>query len=68
MKLSGEAAEYMGQRHRLGIAVGATYDFDEYKPHITLSYDVGVLEFPDNEYTLDLGFNEYKEDLEEDWS
>ena len=49
---------------------GATYDYPEYLPHITLSYDydmpqaVGITPFPHN---IILG-EEYVEDLNLDWS
>jgi hypothetical protein len=59
---------YLHIRFEEAIASGATYDFDEYKPHVTLSYDIGdfdwqslpQLSFPliiAGEYceTLDLG-------------
>ncbi len=32
---------YLHIRFHEAMAAGATYDFDEYKPHVTLSYDVG---------------------------
>lgn len=32
---------YLHSRFNEAIAMGATYDYDEYKPHITLSYDAG---------------------------
>jgi hypothetical protein len=48
----------------------ATYDFDEYKPHITLSYDVGDLQCKniptfDGEIKI---VEEYGEDLDLDWA
>lgn len=48
----------------------ATYDFDEYKPHITLSYDVGDLDYknlPMIEEELEI-VEEYSEDLNLDWA
>lgn len=52
----------------------ATYDYDEYKPHITLSYDVGDDWFP-NVSTISFKDNsqvtissEYIEDLDLDWA
>ncbi len=48
----------------------ATYDFDEYKPHITLSYDVGNLDYknlPMIEEELEI-VEEYGEDLNLDWA
>lgn len=52
---------------------GATFDYDEYKPHITLSYDVGNLnvnDLPDiNDYLGDIEIvEEYSEDLILDWA
>lgn len=35
-------SEILRERHKYAEILGATYDFDEYKPHITLSYDIGV--------------------------
>ncbi len=50
---------------------GATYDFDEYKPHVTLSYDVGE-DFSEDDLTWSgepLGVStEYTEDLDLDKS
>lgn len=34
-------SEYLHVRFNNIIDMGATYDYDEYKPHLTLSYDVG---------------------------
>lgn len=53
---------------------GATYDFDEYKPHITLSYNVGDFD-PDahdikehmDDPTIEI-VDEYQEDLDLDWA
>ena len=50
---------------------GATYDWDEYKPHVTLSYDVG--DFDPKAHNLKDHLNEieiveeYDEDLKLDW-
>jgi hypothetical protein len=50
---------------------GATFDFDEYKPHVTLSYNVGDLDLS-NLNPSDIGpiniINEYQEDLNLDWA
>jgi len=35
---------------KLYCSMGATYDYDEYKPHITLSVDVGDWEIPKEEF------------------
>ena len=60
-------SEYLRCRHMYAKALGATYDFDEYNPHITLSYNVGPLSFKgkhDINIVLD---REYKEPLQLDW-
>lgn len=51
----------------------ATYDFPDYKPHITLSYDIGDLDekkFPDiKKYLKEITIvEEYREDLDLDWA
>lgn len=50
---------------------GATFDYDEYKPHVTLSYSVGDLNLS-NLNPSDIGpiniVNEYQEDLNLDWA
>lgn len=35
-------SDYMHKRFNEIMALGATYDYDEYKPHMTFSYDVGA--------------------------
>lgn len=48
----------------------ATYDFDEYKPHVTFSYDVGSLQCKDlPKFSNDIEIvNEYGEDLNLNWA
>jgi len=49
---------------------GATFDYPEYKPHVTLSYDIGDMSIEDIEipkFHLYLE-REYKEDLDLDWA
>ena len=49
---------------------GATFDFDEYNPHVTFSYDVGdkkVKDLPKFEEPLEI-VEEYGEDLNLDWA
>lgn len=70
------SSDDMVKRHKqLMKEHNATYDFDEYKPHITLSYDVGkefdlkdVGDFsdyiPDNKIRI---VEEYHEDLVDEW-
>jgi len=50
---------------------GATFDFEEYKPHVTLSYNVGDLDLS-NLNPSDVGpinvVSEYQEELNIDWA
>jgi len=49
---------------------GATYDFDEYKPHVTFSYDVGEMQckdLPKFEEDIEV-VKEYAEELNLDWA
>jgi len=48
----------------------ATYDFPEYKTHITLSYDIGEMDINNlPKYTSPIEItNEYGEDLDLDWA
>jgi len=48
----------------------ATYDFDEYKPHVTFSYDIGdmkIKDLPKFKGKIEL-VEEYGEDLNLDWA
>jgi len=49
---------------------GGTYDFDEYKPHITFSYDVAGMQCKDlPKFDEDIeAVEEYAEDLNLDWA
>lgn len=49
---------------------GATFDYDKYQPHITLSYNIGDMDIKDLEVPkLNLTFDEeYMEDLDLDWA
>lgn len=62
-------SEDLHQRHAdLMIDHDAEYDFDEYRPHVTLSYDAGDIK-PEDFQPFDRPINivgEYKEDLDED--
>ena len=65
-------SDYLHSRHEYANALGATYDFPDYKPHVTLSYDLGAQSI---DYTnFDVGGNqlemahEYVEDLDLGWS
>lgn len=56
-------------RHDYAKILGATYDFPDYKPHITLSYNVGVQKINLYETNLNIVVNhEYMEDLDLDWA
>lgn len=35
-------SEYLHERFKDAMDAGATYDFDDYKPHVTLAYDSGI--------------------------
>ena len=63
--------ESLSQRHlSLMKEHGATYDYDEYKPHLTMSYDAGDFD-PDKlpSYNKDLIIiEEYGSDLQDDWT
>lgn len=71
---------YLHLRFQEAMAAGATYDFPEYQPHVTLSYDIGdwdhkQLKLPDfplvitGEYSEPLYFDEPKKPLDEKkWS
>ena len=63
--------EELDQRHEnLMGQHDATYDFPEYKTHITLSYDIGDMDIKDlPKFTDDLEIvGEYGEDLNTDWA
>lgn len=62
---------YMHNRWKEAMDMGATYDYDEYKPHVTLSYDVGkdfkISDLPSISKLGELKItNEYSEDLDVD--
>ncbi|QHJ78966.1 MAG: hypothetical protein [Caudoviricetes sp.] len=64
-------SEYLTHRHNLGMSLGATYDYPEYHPHVTLSYDIGDMEVstkPFNLATEPVIVAEYMEDLDLTWS
>ena len=63
-------SEYLKQRHGLSMILGATYDFPDYKPHITLSYNLGAqyIEVPqDINIVIDVN-SEVVEDLDLEWA
>lgn len=58
-------------RHNELLANGFIHSYDDYSPHITLSYDYDG-ELPDSEKLKDLGMitfsNEYTQAIEDNWS
>ncbi len=68
--LSYSCPQLYQRHHKLMNQHGATYDFDEYKPHVTLSYDVGNLKvdkLPTFEDSLEIT-SEYDEELKIGWA
>lgn len=62
-------SEYLTQRFELGMEMGATFDFDSYKPHITLSYDIGDFDYkalPLPTFNVEI-VSEFASPLDEDW-
>lgn len=56
-------------RHDYAKVLGATYDFPDYLPHITLSYNVGVQKVELFDTQIDIvTSHEYVEDLDLDWA
>lgn len=49
---------------------GATFDYDEFKPHVTLSYDIGDMDIKDlPKFEDDIVIvEEYSEDLDLNWA
>lgn len=63
-------SDYLTSRHELGNELGASYDFPDYIPHITLSYDVGEKTFSTKSFKLEKNLTietEYLEDLDLNW-
>lgn len=61
-------SDYLRCRHMYARALGATHDFDDYTPHITLSYNVGPLSFSGDVQIPVVLDREYKEPLKLDWA
>jgi hypothetical protein len=63
-------SNYLHLRFQEAMMAGATYDFDEYKPHISLSYDIGddfdVSTLPVPNFPIYL-MGEYSEPIELDY-
>lgn len=57
---------YMQKRHQYGNILGATYDFDEYVPHITIAKDIGPLKYEGFYNFPIVSSHEYVEDLRQD--
>ena len=71
--LKFECAKCVDRHNEIMDEHGATFDYDEYTPHITLSYDIGdfdVKALPDPAKEIgDLNIvEEYQEDLNLDWA
>lgn len=67
--LALDDAEELSQRHKYASILGATYDFPDYIPHVTVSYDIGKIDFPEGK-VVDINFrvvSESVEDLDLDW-
>nr|7T26_A Chain A, Acb1 [Erwinia phage FBB1]7T27_A Chain A, Acb1 [Erwinia phage FBB1] len=61
-------SDYLSARHSYAKALGASYDYPDYRPHITLSYNIGVLNFS-GEYKVPVVLDrEYSEELDLEWS
>ena len=68
--LTFNCKELVARHKKLMDEHNATFDFDEYKPHVTLSYDVGEMDIKDlpsitEKVVLD---KEYSETLKSDWA
>lgn len=61
-------SEYLKCRHQYARALGATHDFPDYTPHITLSYNVGMLKYSGIHALRVVLDYEYKEPLKLDWA
>lgn len=61
-------SEYLKFRHQYARALGATHDFSDYSPHITLSYNVGPAHFEGEVQVPVVLDREYQEPLKLNWS
>ena len=61
-------SDYLSCRHMYARAIGATHDFPDYTPHITLSYNVGPLTYKGEVQIPVVLDREYKEPLKLNWS
>lgn len=63
-------SDYLKSRHELANELGATYDFPDYIPHITLSYDIEERNFTKKSFKLESDLeivSEYGEVLDLNW-
>jgi hypothetical protein len=64
-------SQYLEERHKYSRILGATYDYPDYKPHITLSYNLGAqaidLSITDVNVPITIS-HEVVEDLDLDWT
>jgi hypothetical protein len=61
-------SEYLRCRHQYARTLGATHDFPDYTPHITLSYNVGPVSYKGDVQIPVVLDREYKEPLKLDWA
>lgn len=65
-------SDYLKHRHELSNILGATYDYPDYKPHITLSYNLGSQYIDlerNNPIEIEIiSSKEVVEDLDLDWT
>lgn len=61
---------YLVSKHELTKELGATYDYPDYIPHVTLSYDIGYISYDESQVPeIDIGITtEYVEALDLDWT
>lgn len=61
-------SDYLTFRHNYARALGATHDFPDYTPHITLSYNIGPAHYKGEVKCHVVLDREYKEPLQLDWA
>lgn len=71
--LKFECAQCTDRHHEIMDKHGATFDYDEYTPHITFSYDIGDMDIKDLPDPVEaIGdikiVDEYQEDLNLNWA
>lgn len=60
-------SDYLRTRHMYGRTIGGTHDFNDYTPHITLSYNVGAASFKGKHELKVILSHEKAEPLKLDW-